>query len=153
MKNYFGSPIFKSGNRECKYFIEESTKRNEATKFSICTCPIRINYLRENNHSMIINCSQVHEECPIFMAQDEHDIKWIRAYIKKYDDDGTLKISSKHWERIISEKISPQKEGYLELLLNYFGYSYIQDTNDGCCIFSNKITQRIEENHVDSPHS
>ena len=127
VNNIFGSPIFKKGNVNCEFYYDNLGKRGESSKFSVCTCPIRDLYKKENNFGMIVKCFDNFNECPIYQKQNQSDIKLIGAYLTKYSDDSWVQITDNHWNILRDEKISIHKDEYLDALFNYYGFYKVKD--------------------------
>lgn len=127
--NIFGSPIFKQGNVNCKFYYDNLGKKGDASKFSECTCPVREHYKKENNYGSIIKCAKDVNECPIYVNQNQSDITIIQNYILKYGDDNWVQIPNKHWELLRDEKISIHTDEYLDMLFKFFGFYNVENEN------------------------
>lgn len=126
-KSYYfmtGVPIMGMSCVDC-FFC--STPGLKEKRMPVCNNPY-VGYVTNNTHSVITKCADEPKECKqlVYMVKNKNDIALIKKYIKKYDENGWIGISKKHYKWLV-KKISIKNEVYLKKLFSYYGYINVND--------------------------
>lgn len=131
--NFFGKPIYKNFNIDCKYFHDNSRDK----KFDICICPVAEIVMKKNNFIGIISCSDDFEKCEIYEKSNKNDESVIKKFIEKNSSDSWILISGDEWKSI-KEKIEfSDSDFYLDSIFRFFGFYQVDDNRVKGILYSN----------------